>query len=230
MVAWFRSARRPPPSTDRRIAVSDAAVRRRLDFIGLTDDDLTVLAAWGDVARHAIPPLLAELERRAAQAPSADPQRPLPRHARRLLGGYVQAMLDGWVDDAYVAHRRRAGRLHDAADLGADWYAAMYEVVRRTLVAAVRAAQPGAAELARFEDALARLVLVDLALLMDEIAVGRRAAPRRPGPAPSDPAAALPVLDPAVLRHVRLSGTYARGAAPVDARPTVRVAPVGGAA
>jgi len=98
----------------------------------------------------------------------------------------VLAMTSGVVDDAYVAHRRRAGRLHDAAGLGPDWFAAMYAVVRDGFVRAVRAASPTADELAAFEDGLSRLVLADLALLVPALVETREelVGPRlRPTPA-----------------------------------------------
>jgi hypothetical protein len=190
--AWFRRER---PAQAGAIIVRDAAVRERLALVGLTEDDLGALARWAPACEAAIEEVLDALDRRARQAaagragggtaggavaPEVAAQR------RALARGYVLAMLGGVVDDTYVAHRRRAGRLHDAAGLGPDWFAAMYAIVRDGCVRAVRAASPPADELAAFEDALSRLILADLALLVPALVEAREAlVPPRMRPTPA---------------------------------------------
>lgn len=188
MPAWFRRER---PATAGAITVGDAAVRERLAFVGLTDDDLGVLAGWAAECGGAVERVLDALEARASQAARVHPGAAIAPEVvaqrRALARGYVLAMVGGVVDDAYVAHRRRAGRLHDAVGLGPDWFAAMYAVVREGFVRVVRAASPPAEELAAFEDALSRLILADLALLVPALLETREAlaaTPRlRPTPA-----------------------------------------------
>lgn len=187
MPAWFRRER---PASAGAITARDASVRERLAFVGLTEADLGTLARWSDVCAAALDRVLDALDARAAQGAAARGAAAAPPEVvaqrRALAGGYLLAMVGGVVDDGYVAHRRRAGRLHDAAGLGPDWFAAMYGIVRDGFVRAVRAAAPPAEELAAFEDALSRLVLADLALLVPALVETREAlaTPRlRPTPA-----------------------------------------------
>jgi hypothetical protein len=187
MPAWFRRER---PAQAGAITVRDAAVRERLALVGLTEDDLGTLALWAPTCAAAIEPVLDALDARARQAAAARAHAAVaPEVAaqrRALARGYMLAMVDGVVDDTYVAHRRRAGRLHDAAGLGPDWFAAMYATVRDGYVRAVRAESPPAHELAAFEDALSRLVLADLALLVPALVEAREAlVPPRMRPTPA---------------------------------------------
>ncbi len=187
MPAWFR---REVPAPAGAITVRDASVRERLAVVGLTEDDLGVLARWSPVCGAAVERVLDALDARAAHVAAARATSPaspdVVAQRRALARGYVLTMVGGVVDDTYVSHRRRAGRLHDAAALGPDWFAVMYAVVRDGLVRAVRAASPPAEELAAFEDALSRLILADLALLVPALVEAREAlvGPRmRPTPA-----------------------------------------------
>ena len=183
MPAWFRRER---PAAAGAITVSDPSVRERLAFVGLTEDDLGALARWAPACTAAVERVLDALDARARRAAGAAAAPDLAAQRRALLRGYVLAMVAGVVDDGYVAHRRRAGRLHDAAGLGPDWFAATYAIVRDGFVREVRAAAPPAEELAAFEDALSRLVLADLALLVPALLETRDAlagARLRPTPA-----------------------------------------------
>ncbi len=149
------------------IGVTDPALRERISFLGLTERDLGVVAAWRDVCCAATDRLVDEFYAHIATSPT--PKGILERHTsverqRPMLTRYVLTMFDGVVDDAYAAYRTRVGQVHDQIDLDSNWYVAMYEVIRRVLNEAVAAAGASPDEARDFGAALARLVQLDLAL------------------------------------------------------------------
>ncbi|MFN9118989.1 MAG: protoglobin domain-containing protein, partial [Gemmatimonas sp.] len=92
-----------------RITVSDAAVRERVDFLGVTERDLGVIKHWGDSCMAACDPMIdafyakimAQRDTRAiiSEHTSIERQRP-------LITRYLKSMLAGVVDDDYLAYRR----------------------------------------------------------------------------------------------------------------------------
>ena len=83
-------------------------------------------------------------------------------------------MFDGRVDDAYVADRRTGSEVHDWIDLDAHWYVAMYKVVRRLVSECVAGAGATRDEREAFAAAFARLVQVDVALVVTALTDLRR--------------------------------------------------------
>lgn len=159
------------------ISVSDPDVRSRLSFQGLTEADLSVMATWEDACRQAIDPLidafythiLGHATTRAIleQHTTVERQRPLLTH-------YILTMFSGRIDDAYIELRRRVGVVHDDIDLDSSWYVAMYEMIRQHLTETVRAAGASKRHVARFNDALSRLIQVDIALVITALTDSRR--------------------------------------------------------
>lgn len=158
------------------IVVTDPEVRKRLAFLGLTEDDLGVVSAWKEVCRSVTDALVDEFyahiqSNQATQDfllahTTVERQRP-------LLTRYILTMFDGCIDDEYVEYRRRVGVTHEKIDLDFSWYVAMYEVMRRVLVKAVQQAGATSRELDRFKDAFGRMMLADITLCMTALTESR---------------------------------------------------------
>ena len=160
-----------------RITVSDAAVRERVDFLGVTERDLGVIKHWGDSCMAACDPMIdafyakimAQRDTRAiiSEHTSIERQRP-------LITRYLKSMLAGVVDDDYLAYRRTVGRIHERIDLDSNWFVAMYEVIREHMVAAVRAASRSTAEYEQFAGAFGRLLQLDIAVVITALTTARQ--------------------------------------------------------
>ena len=179
----FGALVRPRPDavaavSDGVIAVSDPAVRTRIDFLGLTACDLGVVARWAEVCRSKIDRLVDEFY--AHIAGQRTTQQVLATHSsverqRPMLKRYVLAMFTGLIDDDYVNYRREVGQVHARIDLDVNWYVGMYEVIRRVLAEAVADAGATPAERQQFAEALGRLIQLDIALAVSAMTDSRRA-------------------------------------------------------
>lgn len=159
------------------IRLSDPAVAEQVRFIGLTTEDLGVLAAWKPVCRRAVDGLIEAFYDHIDRFPAT--RAILLKHTtverqRPLLTRYVLTMLDGVIDDAYLEYRRRVGVVHDDIDLGAAWYVGMYEIIRERLTEAVAEAGASGTALLGFSRALSRLIQVDIALVVTALMTARR--------------------------------------------------------
>jgi methyl-accepting chemotaxis protein len=159
------------------LSVSSPDIRERLDFLGLTPEDLGVMARWRDVCEAGMDRLVNEFYGHMqsnrtthgilTQHSSLERQRP-------MLTRYVLTLFQGRVDDQYVEYRIRVGQVHDRIDLESNWYVAMYEVMRKVLVELVEEAGATPKEMARFMVALTRLLQVDIALVVTALADSRQ--------------------------------------------------------
>lgn len=159
------------------INVTDREVRDRLKFIGLTEKDLGVIAAWKSVCEGVADVLIDQFYSHIFQNPKA--KSIVARHTtvdrqRPVVSKYVLSMFSGRIDNEYIEYRRRVGVRHDDIDLDANWYVAMYEVIRRVLTKAVKDAGATPEELIHFTEALGRLILVDIALCIQALMDSRR--------------------------------------------------------
>jgi methyl-accepting chemotaxis protein len=159
------------------IAVSDPELRDRLRFMGLTEDDLGVIATWEEACKGVTDRLVDEFYDHILANPST--RAILKKHTtverqRPLVTRYVLTMFSGRIDDQYIEYRRRVGVAHDDIDLDANWYVAMYEVIRRVLTEAVREAGATQDELDRFRESFSRLIQVDIALCITALMDSRR--------------------------------------------------------
>lgn len=173
--------RRPVPQErtypDGIIRVSDPAIHERIQFIGLTSHDLGVISAWRAAADAAIDRLIDEFY--AHISATSATKSILDRHTtverqRPMIRRYIGGMFTGVIDDAYIAGRRHVGGVHDRIDLDTNWYVGMYEVIRRVLDEAVRAAGATEAEQRRFASALSRVIQVDIGLVVTALTDSRR--------------------------------------------------------
>ena len=160
------------------ISVSSPDVRERLDFLGLTPEDLGVMARWRDVCEGGMDRLVDEFY--AHMQSNRTTNGVLTQHSsverqRPMLTRYVLTLFQGRIDDPYVEYRIRVGQVHDRIDLESNWYVAMYEVMRKVLVELVQEAGATPKELSRFMVALTRLLQVDIALVVTALADSRQA-------------------------------------------------------
>ncbi len=158
-----------------QIAVTDPAVRKRIDFNQLTTDDLGLIAAFGAECRAALNPLIddfyAHIGGNSEAQAIIDAHTTVERQRPRIIR-YLETMLTGRIDDGYVAVRRHVGKLHDDIDLDSNWYVAMYEVIRRHLSEAVRVvAHPEQSR--AFDAALGRVIQLDLGLVLTALTDSR---------------------------------------------------------
>ena len=160
------------------ITVSDPAVRTRLNFLGLTEEDLGVIATWEETCRSAMELLVDAFYKHILNTPQT--RDVLEKHStierqRPMLIRYVMTMFTGRVDDEYIKYRQHVGATHDNIDLDSNWYVGMYEIIRRELAEAVDNAGANKQELDRFKEALSRLIQADIALVITALTDSRRA-------------------------------------------------------
>jgi len=154
------------------IQVSDADVRKRIRYHRLTEEHLEILSAWSEPCLEAVDSMIdafyehvqgtSETREILQEHSSVERQRP-------MLTNYVQTMFDGRVDDEYVEYRHRVGVQHERIDLDADWYVAMYDIIREHMVDAVREAGATVEEERRFREALDRLIQADIGLVVSKL-------------------------------------------------------------
>jgi hypothetical protein len=122
------------------ISVTDLEVRTRLQFLGLSEEDLGVIASWQAACRKTTDHLVDVFYDHIQKNPVT--RDILLRHSsverqRPMLTRYVLTMFSGRIDDEYVQYRRQVGNIHDDIDLDSNWYVSMYEMIRKVLVEAI---------------------------------------------------------------------------------------------
>ncbi len=197
------------------LSVTDAGVRERIAFLGLTTNDLGVIAAWKSACEGSSDTMVDEFY--AHILGTATTKGILDKHStierqRPMLTRYVLTMFSGVIDDMYVMYRQKVGAVHDNIDLDSNWYVAMYEIIRNQMLAAVRAAGASAEEEKQFSESFSRLIQLDIALVVTALTDSRRDKIERQG---NELRAFLgdisSVLDRLAARDltVRLNGRYA---------------------
>jgi methyl-accepting chemotaxis protein len=179
MWPWSTNSRQPADRVYPRgtIAVTDPDVRRRLDFLQITEDDLGVIHAWEEVCKAAAPAMIDAFYNHILKThetatilnahSTVDRQRP-------LVTRYLMGMFTGTLDDGYVEYRRVVGRVHERIDLDSNWYVAMYEVIREHMLLAVRTSGAPPQEVTRFQRAFDRLLQVDIAVVITALTNSRQ--------------------------------------------------------
>jgi len=143
------------------ITVTDPEVRRRLDFLMITEADLGVIRVWEPVCKAACDAMIDAFYGHILNAKeTADI---LKAHSsvdrqRSLVTRYLLSMFTGSLDDAYIEYRRVVGRVHERIDLDSNGYVAMYEVIREPMLRAVAESDASTAEYSRFQRAFDRLL------------------------------------------------------------------------
>jgi methyl-accepting chemotaxis protein len=168
-------AERPYPTGS--ITLTDPEARERVDYLGVTLEDLGVIKAWEAECRAACDPMVDDFYTKVKS--KAQTKAILDKHSsverqRPLLTRYVLGMFAGTIDDQYVIYRHRVGKVHERIDLESSWYVAMYEVIRQHLLKAVRANGATIAEYERFGGALNRLLQFDIAIVVTALMEARK--------------------------------------------------------
>lgn len=152
-----------------QINVSNTVIRERLRFLKVTEEDLGVIAAWGDVCKNSLNNLIdkfyehilgfGETRQVLLKHSSVERQRP-------MLTRYILTMFAGRIDDEYVKYRYVVGAVHDRIDLNSNWYIAMYEIMRDLLVDAVRESGATKKDIEMFRKSLSKLIQADIAFVL----------------------------------------------------------------
>ena len=159
------------------VAVTDPDVRRRLDFLQVTADDLGVIQSWESVCKAACNPMIDDFYGHISR--TRETQAIIDKHTtverqRPMVTRYVLAMFTGTMDDKYVEYRRVVGQVHERIDLDSNWYVAMYEVIREHMLRAVEAAGASVAEYRRFQRAFDRVLQADIAIVITALTNARQ--------------------------------------------------------
>ena len=161
-----------------QITVTDPRVRERIAFNGLTEDDLGVIQAWADecgaVLNGIIDNFYAHVQHNGNTKAILDQYTTVEKQRPRVIQ-YMKTFFGGRIDDQYVEYRRVVGGRHDDIDLDSNYYVAMYEVIREGLVQGVKDAGATPEELIRFQEALGRIVQVDIGLVVTALTDSRMA-------------------------------------------------------
>jgi len=163
--------------TSGRISVSDASVRDRLAFNGLTEEDLGVLAAWKEECLDNLERLVDRfyehisnnMEARAVLDEHTTVEKQRPR-----LTQYLQTFFNGQIDDSYIMMRKRVGAVHDSIDLDSTWFVPMYEVIRQEFYRAVKKSGAKTSDLIRFGEALGRIIQFDIGVVITALTDSRQ--------------------------------------------------------
>ncbi len=148
------------------LSLSDPAHRATAAYCGITEDLLATMATWSDVVADAAPAIADAFY---ANVLESDAVSVLNEHTtverqRPILVGYVESLITGVVDDAYVEGRLRIGQVHDRVGLSATRYFGQYRWIVDGFVRAVVDAGATAAEVAELAMATQALCMFDAAL------------------------------------------------------------------
>jgi len=160
-----------------RLAVTDPDVRKRLDFLKVTPEDLGVIQSWEAQCKAACDRMIDDFYGHISK--TAETQAIIKKHTsverqRPLVTRYLLAMFSGTIDDQYVAYRRHVGQVHERIDLDSNWYVAMYEVIREHMLQAVANGGATTAEYRRFARAFDRLLQMDIAVVITALTNARQ--------------------------------------------------------
>ncbi len=165
-------------TTKGSIQVSDRQLDQRIRFQGLNEDDLGLILAWKAELSTALPIIAEKFYQRVTATPVLKAlleSRTSVERQRPVLANYLSTLLDGRIDDTYLAMREKVGRIHDAIDLDNSWYVGMYDLLRTEFVAAVERAGASRADRDRVQEAVIHVLSVDMALVLNALANARQA-------------------------------------------------------
>lgn len=168
------------------INVSDPAVATRIRFMGLTEEDLGVVASWREACEDGLEELVDRFYAHILANPDTksiiDANTTVARQ-RPILTRYIQTLFTGRIDDDYVAMRDKVGRVHDRIDLDSNWYIAMYGVIRAVLDESVAKAGATPEENQEFISSFTKLAQFDMALTITALTDSRGERARQTGEA-----------------------------------------------
>ncbi|RMG12906.1 MAG: PAS domain S-box protein, partial [Deltaproteobacteria bacterium] len=150
----------------------DRFLRDLFDYVDFGEEDARRLAEFLPAARPHFRRIAEHFYAKILEHPSAHAAiRGGPEQVERLKGTLVDWMesgLSGPHDDAWLARRRRIGRVHVRIELPQEYMFSAMNVVRRDFKAVVAETGPRApAEARRLEEALDKLFDLELAIMLD---------------------------------------------------------------
>lgn len=160
------------------IAVSDPAMRLRIEVVGVTEEVLGTILTFRDVFTAAMPSLVDAFYGRIVAIPAIAAivlKHTTVEKNRPLVERYIATILEGRIDDAYLEYRKRVGAAHDNVDVPTTFYMSMYGVIEEHFVAAVQRAGLAPADFERVRDAILKIVRLDTALVMTAFGDARAA-------------------------------------------------------
>ncbi|MBE3596704.1 MAG: globin-coupled sensor protein [Hydrogenibacillus sp.] len=128
--------------TGPRIAVQDEMILKRLELIGLTDDDLARVAAVADVLRPALPEIVSDFYDRLTAIPELAAIIRAHRSVDQLkvtLVRHLREMMSGRIDEAYLARRVAVAKAHVRIGLPSTWYIASFQILWSAFARVLRA-------------------------------------------------------------------------------------------
>ncbi len=152
-----------------QILVSNKDIAERLNFLGVTENDLGIIAGWSNECKGSLDAIVDKFYEQVFS--NNETREILLKHSsverqRPMLIRYILTMFTGRIDDDYVKNRYIVGAVHDRIDLNSNWFIAMYEIIRKMLVEAVRKGGANNHDLELFRNALSRLVQADIAFVI----------------------------------------------------------------
>ncbi|HRH45582.1 MAG TPA: methyl-accepting chemotaxis protein [Pyrinomonadaceae bacterium] len=163
---FFKRNRSHQPGT---ISVSNPQVRTKIQFHGLTENDLGIIKSWSDICRSSLDRLVDTFYAHVLNSPETSGvlrQHSSVERQRPMLSRYILTLFDGKIDDEYVAYRYKVGQVHDRIALDSHWFVAMYEVIRQFLLVEIEKAGATAQDLKQFRNALDRLLQIDMSFVL----------------------------------------------------------------
>ena len=158
------------------ISVSSPQDREKLNFIGITEEDLGIIKTWQDICLEVSDDLIDQFYDHVKKHSvtlnilnkysSVERQRPLLTH-------YIKTFFNGKIDDQYLEYRRKVGVVHERINLDTSWYVAMYEIIRKVLVDALKVSCAHDEEVQEFSESFSRLVQADIAFVIQALSDAR---------------------------------------------------------
>ncbi len=171
-----------PPKRKKRaygkgvISVSDSKDREKINFLGLTEDDLGIIKSWQDICLEVSDELVDQfydhVKKYAVTLNILNEHSSVERQ-RPMLTRYIKTFFDGKIDDKYIEYRRIVGIQHERINLDASWYIAMYEVIRKVLVGALKDSGAYQEEIQDFSESFSRLIQTDIAFVIQALSDAR---------------------------------------------------------
>jgi rsbT co-antagonist protein RsbR len=165
------------------MAIDDAEVARRKEFLEFRDDDVEALRGLADVARKYADPVIEEFYRHILSFDETrsffrDPK--VLERVKALQREYFLRLTEGDYGRDYVANRLRIGTVHERINLAPKWYLGMYNYYLRLVANRLSEAfanDPGKA-MALFLR-LMKLVFLDIGLAVDTYIHARESTMRK---------------------------------------------------
>lgn len=171
------------PALGERLVISDEEVRRRLEFLGFTEEDAARLRAQLPALRPHLGEVACALYAHAARVPYL--AKVLEGHViqcQTKQAAYLRQLLEARIDKVYAASRAWVGECHLRVNLEPRWYLAAFSTLQELLndrLTALPELQADPAEGWKVARSLSKLVFFDMILALDAYVEGLLGALRK---------------------------------------------------